>query len=123
MKEIGDRLREFANRMGGITRLAELLNISQPRLSQFVNGSRDLNTRVLAKIAKLGCDINWLLTGESPEKRIGEMEDEIKYLVEGIHTLNNQLERISEPKEEYKKRKSIVDRWKLPKEAKAKQKK
>lgn len=62
---IGFRLKKFAKTKGGVSKLADLLEISQPRLSQYISDKNQIDQDVLKKIGKLGCDINWLLTGRS----------------------------------------------------------
>lgn len=62
---VGQRLKKFAKLRGGVSKLAELLNISQPRLSQYISGRNQIDQDILLRIGDLGCDINWLLTGKS----------------------------------------------------------
>lgn len=65
---IGGRLRHFAEgKFGGISRLADALGISQPRLSHYVSDKRAIPPEVVQKLAQLGCDITWLMTGETRE--------------------------------------------------------
>jgi hypothetical protein len=65
-KEIGQRLKLFAKeKFGGVGDLAEALNLSQPNLSgTYINGRSIPGGELLAKLSSLGCDINWLLTGQ-----------------------------------------------------------
>lgn len=62
-KEINTRLRKIIKDAGGITAFAKRIGISQPRLSQYLNGSRDLSIEILLRIAKQGFDLTYILTG------------------------------------------------------------
>jgi transcriptional regulator with XRE-family HTH domain len=77
---IGERLREFANKHGGITQLANRIGISQPRLSQYIAEAREISPDIFIKLNQLGCDLSWLLTGEFRDsiekKQISKLEEE-----------------------------------------------
>ncbi len=63
---IGERIRIFAKRKFGTSRkLAEMMNMSPQQLQQYISGKREPGTKILIKLLKLGCDLNWLLG--SPE--------------------------------------------------------
>lgn len=64
--EVGKRLREFAKLHGGVGKLAELLDMSIQALSgSYISGKNLPGAEVLARLMELGCDINWLLTGQT----------------------------------------------------------
>lgn len=107
---IGERLREFANLQGGITELAAKLNISQPRLSQYISEARDISSEVLIMLSALGCDLTWLLTGESKntlvKKQVKKLEEENKKLKGENYRLSlevSQLSMVAEAVEGYNK--------------------
>ena len=95
---IGGRIRIFAKRKyGTLKKLAEAMEISPQQLHQYISGKREPGSRILLKLLKLGCDINWLLSGsESIESfKIEKLERElvnlqksltqISHLVKGSH--------------------------------------
>lgn len=78
---IGERIRLFAKRKyGTLKKLAEAMKISPQQLQQYVSGKREPGTRILMKLLRLGCDINWLLGGkESIESyKIYKLENELR---------------------------------------------
>ena len=80
---IGERVRLFAKRKyGTLKKLAEAMQISPQQLQQYISGKREPGTRILAKLLKLGCDVNWLLGGkESLESyKIYRLESELRRL-------------------------------------------
>lgn len=80
---IGERIRLFAKRKyGTLKKLAEAMQISPQQLQQYISGKREPGTRILAKLLKLGCDVNWLLGGkESLESyKIYRLESELRRL-------------------------------------------
>jgi len=107
MNILGERLRTFANTLGGVTKLADLLGISQPRLSQFISGARDLNTKILSDLRGLGCNINWLLTGEPEEKEIKNLKNENKKLKEINYTLLDEATKFNKVAEKLGKKYAV----------------
>ncbi|TSA28388.1 MAG: XRE family transcriptional regulator, partial [Ignavibacteriales bacterium] len=80
---IGERLRLFAKRKyGTLKKLAEAMKISPQQLQQYISGKREPGTRIMVKLLKLGCDVNWLLGGkESIESyKIYKLETELRKL-------------------------------------------
>ncbi len=78
---IGERLRLFAKRKyGTLKKLAEAMKISPQQLQQYISAKREPGTRILVKLLKLGCDVNWLLGGkESIESyKIYRLESELR---------------------------------------------
>ena len=98
---IGERIRIFAKRKyGTLKSLADAMEISPQQLQQYISGRREPGSRILVKLLRLGCDVNWLLGGsESLETyRIYKLELEIKKLKNGfeqIHGLMKNLNIIS----------------------------
>ncbi|MCX7797433.1 MAG: helix-turn-helix domain-containing protein [Melioribacter sp.] len=82
---IGERLRLFAKKkFGTLKKLAEAMDISPQQLQQYISGKREPGSKILIKLLKLGCDINWLLGGkESLESyKIYKLESKLKELQE-----------------------------------------
>jgi len=80
---VGERMRLFAKRKyGTLKKLAEAMKISPQQLQQYISGKREPGTRILVKLLKLGCDVNWLLGGkESIESyKIYKLEAELRKL-------------------------------------------
>ena len=80
---IGERIRLFAKRKyGTLKKLAEAMTISPQQLQQYISGKREPGARILVKLVRLGCDINWLLGGrESIESyKIYKLENELRRL-------------------------------------------
>jgi transcriptional regulator with XRE-family HTH domain len=77
---LGERLRQFAKQYGGISKLAAALGISQPRLSNYLSGTREISIEIMNKLSDLGCDTNWLMTGldrDETNKKFSEMVSRI----------------------------------------------
>ncbi|MHB1688246.1 MAG: helix-turn-helix domain-containing protein [Ignavibacteriaceae bacterium] len=65
IETIGDRLRTFAkSNFKNMEEFAKKLEIEQSSLSAYLNNRNIPGGKILIRIRKLGCDINWLLTGE-----------------------------------------------------------
>jgi transcriptional regulator with XRE-family HTH domain len=69
---------EFASRMG----------ISQPAASQLLSGHYTPGARTQEKLRRLGCDIEWLMTGKSGYK-VAE-ESEVYYLRQRVSELEKE---------------------------------
>jgi hypothetical protein len=68
---VGIRLKEFAKTKGGVGKLAKLLDMSINTLSGgYISGRNLSGAEVLAGLLELGCDTQWLLTGQSNPKMI-----------------------------------------------------
>ncbi|MCX7875781.1 MAG: helix-turn-helix domain-containing protein [Melioribacteraceae bacterium] len=80
---IGERIRIFAKKkFGTLKKLADEMQISPQQLQQYISGNREPGTRILLKLLRLGCDINWLLAGkESFESyKVYKLESELRRL-------------------------------------------
>ncbi len=65
MDTIGDRIRAFANyKYGKINDFADAMGMGAPNVQAYMRGARKPGTSVMQKIQKLGCNIDWLLTGK-----------------------------------------------------------
>ncbi len=94
---IADRIKAWRNALG-LTQdeFARRAGIPKRTLVGYENSEREPGAAALAAIAKTGCNINWLLTGEGemlPETRVSAEENASQYarrwekiiaLVEGI---------------------------------------
>ncbi len=88
---VGERMRIFAKRKyGTLKKLAEAMNISPQQLQQYISAKREPGTRILAKLLRLGCDVNWLLGGkESIESyKIYKLESELRRLQSNMHQIS-----------------------------------
>jgi len=70
------RLKELAKtEHGGVIGLAAKLNMRQPALSNYTSGSREPRAQFLYKLATLGVDLHWLLTGEKSNQKTMVLKD------------------------------------------------
>lgn len=79
--KIGDRIREFGVKsFGSVSALADKLNVSLQHLSPYLNSKNEPGSGMLSKLALLGCDINWLLTGETMKPGNIVREGSVSYI-------------------------------------------
>jgi transcriptional regulator with XRE-family HTH domain len=65
MRTIGERMRLFAlAKYSKIYDFADALDMGAPNVQAYMRGARRPGSSVLQKIKKLGCNLDWLLTGE-----------------------------------------------------------
>jgi len=65
MNSIGDRLRYLGKeKLGGLTKLADILEMKPPSLQQYLNGRSKPGADVVTKLSKYDVNLHWLLTGE-----------------------------------------------------------
>ncbi len=65
-REVGRRLAEFAHRFGSRAEFARVLGLkNSQQLYVYLNGQSLPGFELLAKLRELGCDPNWLISGES----------------------------------------------------------
>jgi|GEM_PF-1569451 len=108
METIGERLRIFANYIGNLSKLATLINMSPSSLDAYLIGRSKPGTEILQRLLKLGCNINWLLSGEgemlinnksSPGQDIetikAEYEEKISNLEKEISNLEKEIEKLN----------------------------
>lgn len=68
MSELKDRIKEAANEVGGLNKLAELTGTPRRTLGHWVDGSTEPKAGNLAQIAAVaGVSANWLLLGKEPK--------------------------------------------------------
>lgn len=94
--EVSARLQEECRARGWTQKnLREGLNISRTFASQIWNGSVPLGPKTLRRLAELGFDLNWLISGqrmmgEFTQGQISEIQEELNQL----RFYNKQLERL-----------------------------
>jgi len=94
---MGDRIRIFAKRKyGTLKKLAEAMEISPQQLQQYISGNREPGSKILARLLRLGCDINWLLGGteKAESYRVYKLENDLKKLQETFEKLNAVIEEV-----------------------------
>jgi transcriptional regulator with XRE-family HTH domain len=65
LNSIGERIRAFAlDKYGKINDFADALGMGAPNVQSYMRGARKPGSSVLQKIQRLGCNLDWLLTGE-----------------------------------------------------------
>lgn len=90
-KGIGNRIRIFAKKKySTLKKLAEAMEISPQQLQQYVSGKREPGSKILAKLMRLGCDINWILGGaESFESyKIYKLERELREKQKALYEIS-----------------------------------
>ncbi len=93
---IGERIRVFAKRKyGTLKKLAEAMKISPQQLQQYISGKREPGSRILAKLLRLGCDVNWLLGGrESIESyKIYKLENQLRKLQSSFEQITSIIQK------------------------------
>jgi len=96
-----ERIRRFGlKKFGSIKEFAEAMDMSPSNLQAYLQNRRQPGTPILKRLSKLGCDIDWLLTGEEnndkrlkiieeQNQRIKELETENQILRESINKINH----------------------------------
>jgi transcriptional regulator with XRE-family HTH domain len=94
---IGERMRWFAKqKFGTLKKLADAMEISPQQLQQYISGKREPGSKILAKLLRLGCDVNWLLGGrESLESyKIYKLENELRKLQGSFQQITSLVQKI-----------------------------
>jgi transcriptional regulator with XRE-family HTH domain len=94
--DILNRLIAFAQQKVGESygwkgRFASLLGISNQYLSNILVGRQSIGPAILERLRKLGCDIDWLLTGEIGDDPASRLRNRINELEARIIELEHQL--------------------------------
>lgn len=65
---IAERIKELINKLSmPQNKFAQMLNISAPRLNNYLSGNREFPKDILVNIAKItNCELTWLITGTGP---------------------------------------------------------
>jgi transcriptional regulator with XRE-family HTH domain len=98
---IGERMRFFAKKKyTTLKKLAEAMQISPQQLQQYISGKREPGSRILARLLRLGCDVNWLLGGrESIESyKIYKLESELRRLQSSLAQIAELMEKVTRDK-------------------------
>lgn len=94
-KEQGERLRKIRKDLG-MTQgdFADLISTEQTQLSRTENGSYAVQISYLSKLAQLGYNLNWLMTGMGDMKVQGNTQESMT--LEPTTPYNQSLEEIKE---------------------------
>lgn len=69
MSDLGQRIKEAAESVGGLNQLAELSSVPRRTLGDFVAGKTEPKASVLGQIANItGVELKWLLLGHGQKK-------------------------------------------------------
>ena len=106
-----DRIRKFGLRkFGSIKEFAKAMGMSPSNLQAYLQNRRKPGTPILKRLIQLGCDIDWLLTGEeNNDKRLKIIEEQsqrIKELEEENRILRESINRIALITDEVETKKS-----------------
>lgn len=100
---IGKRIEEFRlnnkDRFKTKKKLSESLDIPYAQLYEYVTDKVKPGSNILDKLANLGCDINWLVTGRTHKEIIELLADVSKTLSEAEITTKRLQEEMPEKKE------------------------
>jgi hypothetical protein len=104
---VAGRLREFARRFDSLAELARLLEMKTPQqLQPYLTGKSLPGFELLARLRTLGCDPNWLMSGEAkPPITPAFTEDKLEYDDEQMRL---------EVEEEVGRVAKIVQLWRSP---------
>ncbi|MCF8355595.1 MAG: helix-turn-helix domain-containing protein [Melioribacteraceae bacterium] len=94
---IGERIRIFAKKKyGTLKKLADTMEISPQQLQQYISGRREPGSKILVKLLRLGCDINWLLGGNEKAEsyRLYKLESELKKLHHGVDQISSIIQKL-----------------------------
>ncbi len=95
---IGQRIRIFAKKKyGKLKTLSDFMGISPQQLQQYISGKREPGAKILLKLLKAGCDINWVLGGEekAEDYRNAKLENEIKKYRATIESITQTISEIN----------------------------
>lgn len=109
-----DRIRKFGlAKFGSIKEFAEAMGMSPSNLQAYLQNRRQPGTIILKRLSELGCDIDWLLTGDNNKdkrlKIIEEQRQRIKELEKDNKILQEYINHILSITEELKKIKNLND--------------
>lgn len=109
---IGSRIRYFGVAVfGRVKEFAQAMEMAPPNLHKYMNDEREPGIGFLYKLQKLGCSIDWLISGEGemllsqrgttqtaepvPEDAAGTPQDDIRVLGSMKELPNISLEKVS----------------------------
>ncbi|OGU55104.1 MAG: hypothetical protein A2V66_13640 [Ignavibacteria bacterium RBG_13_36_8] len=93
---IGERIRLFAKRkFKTLKKLAEAMGMSPQQLQQYISGKREPGSKILIRLLRLGCDINWLLGGreQAESYKIYKLESELRKLQQTMSQINTIIQK------------------------------
>lgn len=103
-QEISKRLRYFAHmRFGSMKELAANLGVTSSTLSQYTTGKSIPGNTMQARLRDIGCDIEWLMTGEASAVQSDEVSfsqefkkirKEFSTLMREYNSFNRRLQRV-----------------------------
>jgi transcriptional regulator with XRE-family HTH domain len=89
---VAGRLRYFAHlRFGSIKELATAMRVSPSTLSQYTTGKCVPGNLMQKRLRELGCDIEWLITGESVTHELKNIKSEFAYLMSEYRVFHQRL--------------------------------
>lgn len=110
----GERIRTFGlEKFGSLKEFAHALGMSPSNLQAYLQNRRKPCTPILKRLIELGCDMDWLLTGNINNDRrlkiIEEQNQRIKKLEKENRILREYISRFSLITKEFKKIEKIRD--------------
>ena len=68
----GEKIKIFAQSVGGLTKLAEIMEMSASNLSQYANDKSEPGMTILQRLFNAGCDMNWFFSDIDSSVRVYE---------------------------------------------------
>ncbi len=104
---VAGRLKEFAKRFGSLAEFARLLEMKTPQqLQPYMTGKSLPGFELLVRLRNLGCDPNWLMSGETKPPSIQAFKEE------GLEYDSEEMRR--EVQEEVSRIAKIIQLWRKP---------
>lgn len=75
---IAERLKQFAESIGTKSELARKLDMSPQQLNAYISGRSKPGADIIIKLKEIGCDTDWLLTGERSEASVKQHQPAAK---------------------------------------------
>ncbi|HUI30724.1 MAG TPA: hypothetical protein VLX91_10940 [Candidatus Acidoferrales bacterium] len=95
---VAERLKEFARRFDSLAELARLLEMEYPQqLQHYLTGRSLPGFELLVRLRNLGCDPNWLMSGETKSPSASALNEEnLKYDDEKMRLeVEEEIDRVS----------------------------
>lgn len=68
----GEKIKIFAKSVGGLTKLAEIMEMSASNLSQYANDRAEPGMTILQRLFNAGCDMNWFFSNIDSSVKVYE---------------------------------------------------
>lgn len=87
----GEKIKYFARKVGGLSKLADLMKMSVSNLSQYANNHSEPGLKILQRLHEAGCDMNWFFSDTDSSHSLVVSEPLVDYKSEIDKTELEQL--------------------------------